>query len=67
MQLLKETIEPEQCEMITEKGFIDLTITFIDPEQAQSEEAKESGGQEVILQNIPTVRAILKPKDIAKK
>ena len=60
-------MDPEQYNQIIEKGFIDLTITFIDPDQLQTEEAKETGGQEVILQNIPTVRAILKPKDKSGK
>ena len=67
LKLLNEIVDPEQYSQITEKGFIDLTITFIDPDQLQTEEAKETSGQEVILQNIPTVRAILKPKDKSGK
>jgi hypothetical protein len=37
-------VDPEQYSQIAEKGFIDLTITFIDPDQLQIKEAKETGG-----------------------
>ena len=66
LTLVKDIVSEAAFAQITQDGFVDLTVTFIDPEAKKAEkedgtEAKEGEDQEIILENIPLVRLLIKP------
>jgi len=58
--LLKENVGRD---LLREQGYVDLTITFVDPDATSTSSSLDEGTAnpaEKILENIPTVRVILK-------
>lgn len=57
-QLLTDCIGKD---LLAEDGHTDLTITFVDPNAPVTQtEGSDDGPSEKILENVPTVRIILK-------
>lgn len=61
-------LENVGTDLLEKNGYADLTITFVDPaastmdEQAAASQVESPSSGEKILENIPTVRIILKKK-----